>query len=140
MKAVKAQGRRAIAIKTDVTSEAEVNAMVQQAVSEFGKVDILVNNTRVEFAKPFADVTEFEWQAVMDYNVKSMFLCCQAVGKHMLEQGSGRIVNIGSGLAVRGLWNSAAACCTIAKNLVLCVNNTLIGASPPHLNPLPQGR
>lgn len=110
VKAVQAQGRKAIAIKADVTSEAEVNAMMQTAISEFGKLDILVNNTRVEFAKPFADVSLFEWQAVMDYNVKSMFLCCQAAGKHMLEQGSGRIINIGSGLAARGLWNSTAAC------------------------------
>ena len=56
------------------------------------------------------DVTEAEWQAVMDFNAKSMFLCCQAAGKQMLRQGGGRIVNIGSGLAERGLWNSTVAC------------------------------
>jgi 2-deoxy-D-gluconate 3-dehydrogenase len=110
VKAVEEQGRKAIAIPTDLTSAAEVEAMAQRAVSEFGKVDILVNNARVEFARPFTDIAESEWQAVMDFNVKSMFLCCQAVGGHMLEQGYGRIVNISSGLAVRGLWNSVAAC------------------------------
>lgn len=110
VKAVGEQGKKALAIPTDLTSAAEVEAMAQRAVSEFGRVDILVNNARAEFAKPFTEVTESEWQAVMDFNVKSMFLCCQTIGRHMLEQGQGRIVNIGSGLAVRGLWNSAAAC------------------------------
>ncbi len=110
--AVEAQGRRALAIATDVTSAAEVEAMVARAASELGRVDILVNNARAEFGKPFAEVTEAEWQTLMDFNVKSMFLCCRAAGKRMLAQGGGRIVNIGSGLAVRGLWNSVAACAT----------------------------
>ena len=107
--AVSAQGRRALRLETDLTSAEQVNAAVQEAVSEFGGVDILVNNARVEFGKPFVDVTAMEWSAVMDFNVSSMFLCCQAAGRHMLEQGGGRIVNIGSGLAERGLVNSAVA-------------------------------
>jgi NAD(P)-dependent dehydrogenase (short-subunit alcohol dehydrogenase family) len=110
VKAVEGHGRKSLAVTTDVTDPSGVEAMVNQVVSEFGKIDILVNNARVEFGKPFEDMTESEWQAVMDFNVKSMFLCCQAVGKRMLEQGSGHIVNIGSGLSQRGLWNSVAAC------------------------------
>lgn len=110
--AVEGQGRRALAIATDVTSAAEVEAMVARVASELGHVDILVNNARAEFGKPFAEVTEAEWQTLMDFNVKSMFLCCRAAGERMLAQGGGRIVNIGSGLAVRGLWNSVAACAT----------------------------
>ncbi len=110
--AVEAQGRKALAIATDVTTAAEVEAMVARVASELGRVDILVNNARAEFGKPFAEVTEAEWQTLMDFNVKSMFLCCRAAGKRMLAQGGGRIVNIGSGLAVRGLWNSVAACAT----------------------------
>ncbi len=108
--AVEAQGRTGVAIPTDVTDAASVAAMVDSAVSSMGRLDILVNNARAEFGKRFEDVTESEWQTIMDFNVKSMFLCCSAAGKKMLEQGSGRIVNIGSGLAVRGLWNSVAAC------------------------------
>ena len=108
--AVTAEGRRAITIPTDVTSADEVESMVERAVAELGRVDILVNNARAEFGKPFADVSQAEWQTVMDFNVKSMFLCCQAAGRRMLQQGGGRIVNMGSGLAVRGLWNSVAAC------------------------------
>lgn len=108
--AVQHQGRRAVAIPTDITDSSSVEAMVEGAISALGKLDILVNNARAEFGKRFEDVTEAEWQTVMDFTVKSMFLCCGAAGKKMLEQGTGRIVNIGSGLAVRGLWNSVAAC------------------------------
>ena len=109
-RAVEEHGRRALEIVADVTDGADVESAVHQTVSAFGRVDILVNNARVEFGKPFVDVSETEWQTVMDYNVKSMFLFCQAAGERMLDQGAGRVVNIGSGLAVRGLWNSVAAC------------------------------
>ncbi len=108
--AVERQGRRALTVPTDVTDSAAVASMVDTTLSEFGKVDILVNNARVEFGKPFAEVSEDEWKSVMDFNVNSMFICCQAVGKHMLAQGRGRIINMNSGLALRGLWNSTAAC------------------------------
>ena len=110
MAAVEEQGRRAISFTAGLTDAADVETLVDQAISALGKVDILVNNARVEFGKPFADVTETEWDTVLDFNVKSMFLCCRAVGRHMLERRGGRIVNISSGLAVRGLWNSVAAC------------------------------
>lgn len=108
--AVQRQGRRALALDADLTDAAAVETMTARALAEFGKIDILVNNARADFGKPFEDVSEWEWQTLMDFNVKSMYLCSQAVGKHMLDQGGGRIVNIGSGLAARGLWNSVAAC------------------------------
>ncbi|MDA1227640.1 MAG: SDR family oxidoreductase [Chloroflexi bacterium] len=109
-KAVESLGRKALTISTDPTNSAQVESMVARVVSEMGKVDILVNNAHADFAKPFEGVTEDEWQTLMDFNVKSTYLCCQAVGKRMLAQGSGHIVNIGSALAVRGLSNSVAAC------------------------------
>ena len=109
-KAVESHGRKAVSITTDPTNASQVEAMTEQVVSDMGKIDILVNNAHADFAKPFEDVTEGEWQTLMDFNVKSTYLCCQTVGKRMLGQGSGHIVNIGSSLAVRGLWNSVAAC------------------------------
>ncbi len=107
---VERHGRRLLSVEADLTSAVEVASTMASVVSEFGGVDILVNNARVEFGKPFVDVTEAEWTDLMDFNVKSMFLCCQAAGRQMLAQGAGRIVNIGSALAVRGLSNSAVAC------------------------------
>ncbi len=108
--AVEKHGRKSAAITTDLMDAASVASMAEKAVAELGGIDILVNGASAEFGKPFMDVSESEWQTLMDFNVKSMFLCSQAVGKTMLAQGSGRIVNIGSGLAVRGLGNSVAAC------------------------------
>lgn len=108
--AVRAQSRRALAITTDLVLADDVEGMVERVVAELGGLDILINNARVEFGKPFLDVTEDEWDIVMERNVKSMFLCCQAAGRRMVGQGTGHIVNIGSGLASRGLRNSAAAC------------------------------
>ena len=108
--AVEEQGRRSLNIETDITNASEVEVMTQTVVDEFGKVDILVNNAWAEFGKPFEDVLESEWQTLLQFNVRSNFLCSQSVGRRMLAQESGHIVNIGSGLAVRGLWNSVAAC------------------------------
>lgn len=109
-KAVEAHGRKALLVPTDPTNAGQVEAMAAQVESDMGKIDILVNNAHADFGKPFVEVTEDEWQTLMDFNVKSTYLCCQAVGRRMLARGSGHIVNIGSGLAVRGLWNSVAAC------------------------------
>ena len=109
-RAVEREGRRGLAITTDLTSAASVERMVDSAVSQFGGVDILVNNASVEFGKRFEQVTEDEWVRFMDFNLKSVFLLCQSVGSRMLEQGGGRIVNIGSALSRRGLWNSVATC------------------------------
>jgi 2-deoxy-D-gluconate 3-dehydrogenase len=107
--AVEGQGRRALAVEADLTRPGDVDSVVDRVCNELGGLDVLVNNARVEFGKPFVEVTVAEWDVVMDFNVRSMFLCCQAAGKRMLAQGGGRIVNIGSGLGRRGLWNSAVA-------------------------------
>ena len=105
--AVEAAGRRAFAVHADVTRADDVEAMVDRVVTAMGRIDVLVNGAHVELGKPFDAVTEAEWDAVMDVNVKSMFLCCQAAGRLMLRRGGGRIVNISSGLSARGLANSA---------------------------------
>ena len=97
-------------ILCDHTSERDVETAFTEALDRFGRVDILVNNFRTEFGKPFDQVTVAEYETVMDRNVRSVFLMCRAAGTRMMTQGRGRIVNIISGLAERGLWNSAAYC------------------------------
>ena len=106
-------GQRAIAIPTDVANAAEIQQMVEQAIAGFGKIDILVNGTDLQFAKPFLDVSEREWRRVIETNLTSVFLCSQAVGKHMMEQKKGTIINIASGLALRGVANCAAYCASM---------------------------
>ena len=108
--AVESHGRKAVAIPTDLTDASAVQNMVANAIEELGGLDILVNNARAEFGKRFENVSEDEWDRYMDFTLKSVFLACQAVGPYMLDQGGGHIVNIGSGLSQRGLWNSVAVC------------------------------
>lgn len=112
-------GRKAVAIPTDVTKSSQVQKMVEQAIAKLGRIDILVNVADLQFAKPFLEITEDEWHRVMEANLTSVFLCCQAVGKHMLQQKKGRIINITSCLAERGLANSAAYCVAMGGVLQL---------------------
>lgn len=112
-------GRKAVAIPTDTTKSSEVNKMVEQAVAEFGRIDILVNAADLQFAKPCLEITEHEWHRVIDANSTSVFLCCQAVGRQMLSQKKGRIINVISCLAERGVENGAAYCAAMGGVLQL---------------------
>jgi 3-oxoacyl-[acyl-carrier protein] reductase len=87
----------AFAIDANVGVADAVTAMVDQVVSRFGALDVLVNNAGVQTWKPLLDVTEAEWDFVIATNLKGCFLCTQAAARHMKDQGGGAIVNIGSG-------------------------------------------
>jgi len=91
-------GRRAIAVKTDVSKAAQVAAMVRRALKTFGKVDILVNNAGIPapIGLPFTKNVERDWDRVYQVNVKAIFLCCKAVAPHMIARKAGKIVNIAS--------------------------------------------
>ena len=94
---IRALGVEALAIEADVSVPAAVGAMVDRVVRDFGALDILVNNAGTQTFKPFLDVTEAEWDTVVDTNLKGCFLCTQAAARYMKDHGGGSIVNIGSG-------------------------------------------
>ncbi|WP_193048100.1 SDR family NAD(P)-dependent oxidoreductase [Mycolicibacterium baixiangningiae] len=83
-------------ITADITRQADVDRMTDEAVSALGHVDILVNNAGTCYHAESWDVTEEQWDAVFDLNVKALWACSLAAGKHMRERGSGSIINIGS--------------------------------------------
>jgi meso-butanediol dehydrogenase/(S,S)-butanediol dehydrogenase/diacetyl reductase len=93
---IQSMGCRAIAVNADVTKSAEVGHMVEEALREFGRVDILVNNAGVVTRANVVDLSEDQWDLVMDVNAKGVFLCCKAVVPHMIRNRSGKIVNISS--------------------------------------------
>jgi len=97
-----ALGRRAIAVRADVSRNAEVTAMVATVASELAPVDILINNAGWAKRQEMDDITEADWDAVMAVNLKSVFLMTRAVLPHMRAQGRGRIVNVSSGAARSG--------------------------------------
>ena len=105
-----ALGRRGFAAAIDVTDAAQVEAIVRRAVDELGRLDILVNNPDLPFAKPLADTAPNEWQRVLTANLSAVFFACRAAGAVMLPQGKGRIINVTSILGERGLSNSTAYC------------------------------
>ena len=84
-------------IQADVRSRRQVAAMFQQAIAAFGHLDLLVNNAGVQTWKPLLEVTEEEWDLVVDTNLKGCFLCTQQAALYMKDHGGGAIVNLGSG-------------------------------------------
>ena len=107
----------------DPSDPIALDTALSAVLNLWGRVDILVNNTRIHFAKPFEEVSASEWQEVMRQNVGAAFLLCNRIGKEMLKQGNGKIINIISGLAERGLWNSAAFCSS--QGAILQLTRTL---------------
>ena len=93
---IRALGREALAVPTDVADQAAVQAMVAHTIDRFGKVDILVNNAGVAGTSPIPNITEELWDRNIAVNLKAVFLCTQAVFSHMCERGRGHIVNVSS--------------------------------------------
>jgi NAD(P)-dependent dehydrogenase (short-subunit alcohol dehydrogenase family) len=86
-----------LCIETDIRSSKQVAAMFEQVMKEFGRLDLLVNNAGVQTFKPLLEVTEEEWDLVIDTNLKGCFLCTQQAGRYMKDHCGGSIVNLGSG-------------------------------------------
>jgi NAD(P)-dependent dehydrogenase (short-subunit alcohol dehydrogenase family) len=89
-------GRKSLFIETDVRDSASVNAMAQTAIDAFGRIDILVNNAGIAQHIASEDATDADWLNVININLNGVFWCCRAIGRHMLQQGAGSIVNIAS--------------------------------------------
>lgn len=89
-------GVDSISIKCDVREQDEVNHVVNETVKRFGHIDILINNSGTSWGSLPEDIPLDKWQKVMDVNVTGTFLMCQAVGKEMIKQKSGKIINIAS--------------------------------------------
>lgn len=90
-------GREVLPVQADIRSSAQVAVMFEKVIAAFGRLDILVNNAGVQTWKPLLDVTEEEWNLVIDTNLKGCFLCTQQAARYMKDHGGGAIVNLGSG-------------------------------------------
>jgi len=102
VKEINAMGRTAVPVRADVSKIDEVKAMVKRTIDQFGRIDILVNNAGVSTMGLLVDLTEQEWDYNMDVNAKGVFLCCQAVARHMMDRRYGRIINISSAAGKTG--------------------------------------
>jgi NAD(P)-dependent dehydrogenase (short-subunit alcohol dehydrogenase family) len=120
---VRGLGRRALAVQADITQKADVDNMVQMVSEQFGSIDILVNNAAMNIRAPLLDLREDGWDRVIDTDLKGYFLGCQAVGKRMVEQKSGNIINMASTAAMKATEKMGAYC--IAKTGVVMLTRVL---------------
>jgi 3-oxoacyl-[acyl-carrier protein] reductase/pteridine reductase len=93
---IKSTGRRAIAAKADVSQRLDVQKLFSAAENEFGRLDILVNNAGTFFPAKFEELTEEQWDHILNVNLKSQFLCAQSAAPIMKRQGRGHIINLSS--------------------------------------------
>ena len=111
---ITAQGGEVLAVPTDMRSRAEVENLVQKTVAHFGGVDILVNNAGINPRGLFLDSTDEEWEQGWQINVMGVVYCCRAALSVMKQQGSGNIINVGSGMGQVGRSNLSVYCASKA--------------------------
>ena len=99
---IKSIGRRAVSLELDVKNQESIERMAADAESAFGQIHILVNNAGCNVRKPALDVTWEDWNHVLDTNLRGTFFVAQAIARHMIAKGYGRIINIGSVTSVFG--------------------------------------
>jgi 3-oxoacyl-[acyl-carrier protein] reductase len=105
---VQRAGRQALAVRCDVTREADVRAAVRAVVDRFGRLDVLVNNAGIQKAQALADTTLEDWERMMAVHLRGAFLCCREVAPVMVRQGGGRIIIVTPQLASLGRARYAA--------------------------------
>ncbi len=131
---IEAMGQCALSVIADVSDAAQVAEMVDNTVAHFGKIDILVNNAGTIAGKdrvPIVELAEEEWDRVQRVNVKGVFLCCQAVARHLISQGTGgKIISISSVSGKHGVARYAAYCAS--KFAIIGLTQSLAYELAPH--------
>jgi len=103
-----ASGRKAVAVKADINREDDIIGMAGQVIDYFGKIDILVNNAGIYIPAMALNMTAEDWDKTLNINLKGFFLSCKTVGRHMVDQKKGKIINIASVLGKRAAQASSA--------------------------------
>ena len=144
---VEARGRRSLVMAADVSDADSLQALADATIEKFGKVDILVNAAGRTVRRPTLEVSDTEWNEIMDTNLTGMLRACRVFGRHMIERRYGRVVNIGSLTSVVALYEvaaygaSKAGVAALTKSLAVewaphnvCVNAILPGVFRTALN------
>ncbi|HYP49786.1 MAG TPA: glucose 1-dehydrogenase [Pyrinomonadaceae bacterium] len=144
---IEERGRRSLRVTSDVSDRASLQTVLDETVAAFGKVDILVNSAGRTKRAPTLDFSEEDWNAIMETNLTGTLRACQVFGRHMLERGYGRIINIASLSTFVALYEvaaysaSKAAVASLTKSLAVewasrgvCVNAIAPGVFRTALN------
>lgn len=120
---IRKMGRRSLAVQTDITVKSEVDNLALKVKKGFGAIDILVNNAAMNIMRPLIDLREDGWDKIINTDLKGYWLCSQAVGRVMVEQKRGCIINMTSGAAEKAAQGMGAYC--IAKAGVAMLTRVL---------------
>ncbi|MDI3524775.1 MAG: 3-oxoacyl-[acyl-carrier protein] reductase [Candidatus Atribacteria bacterium] len=123
-------GESALFIRTDVSSRQEVQAMVDEAMKRFGKIDVLINNAGIHSGGKFWEETEETWRRIFEVNVLGVVFCSQAVVPIMMKQGKGKIINVSSKAAIVGEPFHAAY--SASKGAVLSLTRAMAAELAPY--------
>lgn len=107
-KNINGRGGKAIAVKTDIGKEEDIEKMTTEVIERFGQINILVNNAGVYKPGMAVELSTDDWDTTINVNLRGLFLCCRSVGKHMIKQKNGKIINIASVLGKRAAQTSSA--------------------------------
>lgn len=131
---IQSLGRRALVCKADVSDGPAVAQVVDQAVDTFGQIDCLVNNAGIYVSASLVDTTEEIWDRVLDVDLKSVFLCTQAVARYWRKTGrGGKVINIGSVHGTRS-WQGLAAYAAAKTGLISLTRTMALELAPYHTN------
>ena len=138
---IEAMGRRSGTYEMDVLNVPAMRQSIDQLVEDFQGLDILVNNAGIRVRRPALEVTEDDWDQVVDTNLKGVFFCAQAAARHMVPRGRGRIINIASQLGTVAAPNRAAYCASkggvVNLTKVLALEWTPLGITVNAIGPGP---
>ena len=126
-------GGQAHFVPCDVTRADDTKKLAETSLDRFGSIDILVNNAGIALIKPFRDVTEEDWDRIVDGNLKAAYLCCSSVLSHMVERRSGKIVNISS---IAGLYPTAQQTpyCSAKAGMIALTRSLAYEYAPHNIN------
>jgi 3-oxoacyl-[acyl-carrier protein] reductase len=130
-------GQKGLEIKTfvgDITRKDQIEKVVDEFVQAYERIDILVNNAGVVIPRPFLEKTVEDWENTLKVNLIGMFLCCQVVAKYMLDQKSGKIVNISSIRGIDHCGREGVMDYSASKTAVIGLTKTMAKELAPHIN------
>ncbi len=128
------EGLEIVIFAGDITKKDQVDRILSRFVQKLGQIDILVNNAGVVIPRPFFEKTVEDWEKTLSVNLIGMFLCCQAAAKYMLEQKSGKIVNISSIRGIDHCGREGVMDYSASKTAVIGLTKTLAKELAPYIN------